>query len=1812
MGWMPKRQRLVEWLVAGTLVLTSVLVAGGMLAPDVHVLAQTGTASPVPTTQLTDTIYRADGTPAGGTVLVSWPAFTTSNGLEVPEGRTSVTLDTGGKLSLALAPNAGSSPMGSYYTAVYHLDDGTISREYWVVPASQYAVSISSIKSTVLPASVAMQTVTKSYVDTAIVAAVTGHPLATSTPYVLKSGDTMTGPLILPGDPTTANQAADKNYVDENVSAIGAGVGQKVALNPTATQTVTQPAGTQLAINRLDGREYPSQYTSGVGNNGIANAVNSADCTHGCDLRVDAGYNSGEILRPFEQTSGMHVEDDRLGAKWESYLDPENVNRPGIETGQTINVVSTRNGAAIKRLTGTNSPASFAMQITHQGLSGGQNLYPKTIEGLVPYFKSGYSALGVGGVYNAQGEHVLVPEGISCYGVGDCLIGAETITSSGGFRDEADEGAHPMDLQIHEDSVVFDGVCSTGCTTGSTNLTLTTTTGYGTEGEGRFLIDLNPAKTITTGQLVGGGLSSPHATAVFSGTNFPVSTLFATGQIIPSQANNLAPGTVTFQIATTGVASGYATNTAAAPASTGIACVADQPNGFNPANYEMANYTVVDGTHLQMTFNKVHNVNATIAIGGLCGYGLEQTVDTTSGIRQVWPVIGSYSSTGLYYASTVSTSTIAQSFSTSAYLNLNLAIASMVRAGNVVTVSTVSNAPKDLTGLSLTIAGAIDSSYNGTFQVTSTGPQTLTFAQTGANSSTSGGTVSLVTGGYVLYPMAEALSVMNPATKLVDGTMTLAPNSVAWAAGDAVEQPHFYQQRVSPDTTYVSQVMPRGNSYLGAGIEYAGNNGPGLRGFTISNATPAANYFGNGGTHSAPDFAYQAQGVWQRTMVLQAGEQGLFTVSCNSHGCSNWDSLYNLFELQSSVGTDLVRWDPRSSTFGLFLRGVGYTFTPQAFTAATANLTTVNAGTVTATTLQGALSGSNIVGGTVAGSLLGVFGASGASHSVGAVPDPGATAGTSRYLREDGTWDAPASSGTTTAVAIQSGTIDGTVIGGTTPAAGTFTSVSALSAIAASSGGTGATTTPAAGQVLLGNAAGTAYAPQTLNGDCTVSSNGAIVCTKTNGLALGSAATTSAAAYDPAGAAAAATTASALVRSLSSSDGLEGYGDSKQCSTGTTATTAGGVLKTAQQNGQFWQLQSVFGGEFNTYCEPGDTSVDMNRWVFTHLYNFGIGAPNYVLESGTNDVNNANGATTGYQNSVQYVEQGSQLFAAIPRSSKTFAQDAAVTTIGTWKPEYYYLSGWGQSSTTNGSVINLPVTVQSDGHIVLWSESIDSNGGTFTVNVDSGALLADPVTGSTTFAATGYGGTPMASTKGYKSPWFGYVFGGLSAGAHTVHVTVTSATSTSNVVEIGGVAALPSAASEATNPYVFVSGVEYQNSGTGGGSDALTATYNALVSGVASTLQGYGLNVRFEDTRNALLNSPLCGNGVESAMFTNCYADSLHQNNTGASVIAATYTATATAINPAMTAGAVKDLRKGPTNIYHFDSGAVDPSHWFALGAAASSVPSYAQVSQQNMGIRLNESNGGQNVSGYGSFPQTSYQAASTATVMGGGTYQIMNCNTTTCGTDLRGYGNYMMMTPNGAICFFAPSPAGNCAGAPFYIAGSTININGTLQGPIQFTAANQGYKSTISRASASPNQTSNYWPQASGNIPAVVGANTAGHLAVFYDAVGDLADGGAIAVSTAATAAAGSGVSSVTAGSATLTNLRGTLTIAGGTATTGTIATLSWPATPTAYVCTATQNGGTASYLIGSSMATTTGFSITAGASVAGATLTVNYSCQQ
>ncbi len=218
-----------EWmrkLARAQVVIAGLLLAGGAVRAQVA------------TTTVQGTVYRADGKPAQGTLLVSWPAFVTANNQAVAAGTTTVMVGADGFASVSLAPNVGASPGGSYYTVVYHLTGAAgsqVSREYWTVPAAATA-SIASVRAQLQPSMVAVQSVSKSYVDNLV------STLApTSLNYVPLVGAAMTGPLSLIGDPASALQAADKHYVD----------GQVATAVPLAGGIVTGTLGIANQISKL-------------------------------------------------------------------------------------------------------------------------------------------------------------------------------------------------------------------------------------------------------------------------------------------------------------------------------------------------------------------------------------------------------------------------------------------------------------------------------------------------------------------------------------------------------------------------------------------------------------------------------------------------------------------------------------------------------------------------------------------------------------------------------------------------------------------------------------------------------------------------------------------------------------------------------------------------------------------------------------------------------------------------------------------------------------------------------------------------------------------------------------------------------------------------------------------------------------------------------------------------------------------------------------------------------------------------------------------------------------------------------------------------------------------------------------------------------------------------------------------------------------------------------------------------------------------------------------------------------------------------
>jgi hypothetical protein len=93
-------------------------------------LAWVALAQGVATTTVQGTVYLANGQPGSGTLQLSWPAFTTANNLAIAAGRTTANIGSDGFVTVSLAPNLGASPAGLFYTAIYHMSDGSTSTEY--------------------------------------------------------------------------------------------------------------------------------------------------------------------------------------------------------------------------------------------------------------------------------------------------------------------------------------------------------------------------------------------------------------------------------------------------------------------------------------------------------------------------------------------------------------------------------------------------------------------------------------------------------------------------------------------------------------------------------------------------------------------------------------------------------------------------------------------------------------------------------------------------------------------------------------------------------------------------------------------------------------------------------------------------------------------------------------------------------------------------------------------------------------------------------------------------------------------------------------------------------------------------------------------------------------------------------------------------------------------------------------------------------------------------------------------------------------------------------------------------------------------------------------------------------------------------------------------------------------------------------------------------------------------------------------------------------------------------------------------------
>ncbi|MGA8528759.1 MAG: hypothetical protein WB622_03530 [Acidobacteriaceae bacterium] len=750
-------------------------------------------AAQIVTTTVQGTVYRADGTPASGTLLISWPAFTTPQNQAIAAGSTSAAIGADGFVSINLTPNAGSLPAGNYYTAVYHLSDGTVNQEYWVVPSSGTA-AIASVRAQLQPSTVAVQPVSQAYVNGAI-ASLSGS-------YLPITGGTLTGSLTLSTDPTASSQAATKHYTDQLAAA------QLPLAGGTLTGPLTVP---NLYAKQLEGRLYADQMQSGSGsNNGIAMSL--ADClsyTYACQVVAPALYAQTES----QPWAGIDVfgpneigpkSTDPLGCVLDNrYAVPELVCNQGSPYGGS----GTRFNMA---------PWGIAQNALTMGPAGGHNIaaYISNTQWMGAYdFPSGlgmestmHGLLIQTNTYSPANNNPLnvwsyswspddnVAEYINGWGVGN------TLGQNEGTEVRSRLGETGNVTQI---TLAASPACGVTCSMSGTQ----TLGQAGAFGEELPWIDLNQG--YSTGYIA--SLSQSSGTVTSSGTNWD--TTYGTSNGVTTTTSSVVPPSYPASSVTIPVAS-------SSGFTTGTAFLFDTAGDVKWQAFHVT--SIPDGTHI--VADQIHypiQNGATVSQGGLAGYGFKMDADDvcasngngmdnqgadspiTSGacIHALVPIVSNSPGNTLTLVNSPTMFVFGQWSRGYWSMGGSGGTASITVSGGVVTSCTATGGsgyidtyhPPQLviSGITYTTAPAIYASRVFGGQLTN-----CTVLNGGSGISGTP-TVTVVTSNpYHIYPMAESVQNYNATTGRMDASALV---TMPWAgkvsSGDVLEQEHnfFYK-----------------------------------------------------------------------------------------------------------------------------------------------------------------------------------------------------------------------------------------------------------------------------------------------------------------------------------------------------------------------------------------------------------------------------------------------------------------------------------------------------------------------------------------------------------------------------------------------------------------------------------------------------------------------------------------------------------------------------------------------------------------------------------------------------------------------------------------------------------------------------------------------------------------------------------------------------------------------------------------------------------------------------------------------------------
>jgi len=141
-------------------IMRRIIKAARLCAPVGMVAAALAVAAVLPppafgqtTTTVADTIHGPDGSlPNGQIVISATSTFTAADGTVVFQGTVATVPVTNGAFSVALVPNAGSTPTGTSYSVTYKLNGVAYRTETWVVPQSAAPVKLADVRSAALGA----------------------------------------------------------------------------------------------------------------------------------------------------------------------------------------------------------------------------------------------------------------------------------------------------------------------------------------------------------------------------------------------------------------------------------------------------------------------------------------------------------------------------------------------------------------------------------------------------------------------------------------------------------------------------------------------------------------------------------------------------------------------------------------------------------------------------------------------------------------------------------------------------------------------------------------------------------------------------------------------------------------------------------------------------------------------------------------------------------------------------------------------------------------------------------------------------------------------------------------------------------------------------------------------------------------------------------------------------------------------------------------------------------------------------------------------------------------------------------------------------------------------------------------------------------------------------------------------------------------------------------------------------------------------------------------------------------------------------